>query len=52
MALVEEHGLLVLEDTCEALGSTFVSARNSNTVPKYLGTFGEFGTFSFTTLIT
>ena len=37
--LLHKHGLFLIEDTCEALGST-----NEG---KYLGTIGEFGTFSF-----
>lgn len=39
VALKERHGLLLLEDTCESLGSTYDG--------RYLGTFGECGTFSF-----
>ena len=37
--LVERHGLFLIEDTCESLGSTIDG--------KYLGTIGDFGTFSF-----
>ena len=37
--LLHKHGLFLIEDTCETLGST-----NEG---KYLGTIGEFGTFSF-----
>ena len=39
MEITERHGLEVIEDTCEALGSKFDN--------KFLGTFGRFGTFSF-----
>jgi CDP-6-deoxy-D-xylo-4-hexulose-3-dehydrase len=39
LQLVDEHKLLLIEDTCESLGSTYES--------KKLGTLGEFGTFSF-----
>lgn len=39
MALVREHGLLLIEDTCESLGSKADG--------KTLGTFGAFGTYSF-----
>lgn len=39
MALKNKHSLLLLEDTCESLGSTYNG--------KHLGTFGECGTFSF-----
>jgi CDP-6-deoxy-D-xylo-4-hexulose-3-dehydrase len=35
----EEHNLVIIEDACDALGSKFDG--------KYVGTFGEFGTFSF-----
>ena len=34
-----DHNLLLIEDNCESLGSTFYS--------KQTGTFGRFGTFSF-----
>lgn len=36
---VKSKNMFLIEDTCEALGSKFKS--------KYLGTFGDFGTFSF-----
>lgn len=39
LAFARKHKILVFEDTCESLGSTFKSG--------YLGTFGEMGTFSF-----
>ena len=39
LELVAEHELLLIEDTCESLGSRF---RNG-----FLGTLGQFGTFSF-----
>ncbi len=39
LQLVAEHDLILVEDTCESLGSRY---RNS-----YLGSIGEFGTFSF-----
>jgi CDP-6-deoxy-D-xylo-4-hexulose-3-dehydrase len=38
-ALAERHGLLLIEDTCESLGSTFEG--------RVLGTLGDFGTYSF-----
>jgi CDP-6-deoxy-D-xylo-4-hexulose-3-dehydrase len=38
-ALCDEHGLLLLEDNCEALGATFEG--------RQAGTFGSIGTFSF-----
>ena len=40
---VKKNNLFLIEDTCEALGSKFKS--------KYLGTFGDFGTYSFAILI-
>ena len=39
MKIVKENNLFLLEDTCESLGSRFDD--------KFLGTFGNFGTFSF-----
>lgn len=39
MEIVEKHNLIMMEDTCESLGSTYDG--------KYLGTFGKCGTFSF-----
>ena len=38
-SIIKKNKLYLIEDTCESLGSKF---RN-----KYLGTFGDFGTFSF-----
>ena len=35
----KKNKIYLIEDTCEALGSRYVS--------KYLGTFGDFGTYSF-----
>jgi CDP-6-deoxy-D-xylo-4-hexulose-3-dehydrase len=37
--LVKENDLILIEDTCESLGSKYQD--------RYLGTFGDFGTFSF-----
>ena len=39
MNIVKKNKLYLIEDTCESLGSTFNK--------KYLGNFGDFGTFSF-----
>jgi CDP-6-deoxy-D-xylo-4-hexulose-3-dehydrase len=39
MKIVKKNKLYLIEDTCESLGSTFNK--------KYLGSFGDFGTFSF-----
>ena len=41
--LAKKNGIYLIEDTCELLGSKFNS--------KYLGTFGDFGTYSFIILI-
>ena len=37
--IAKKNNIFLIEDTCEALGSRFGS--------KYLGTFGDFGTYSF-----
>ena len=37
--IAREHGLLLIEDTCESLGSTSGG--------QWLGSFGDFGTYSF-----
>ncbi len=39
MKLINKHKIKLIEDTCESLGSKYKN--------KYLGNFGEFGTFSF-----
>lgn len=39
LRIVQEHDLVLLEDTCESLGSTYLG--------QWLGTLGDFGTFSF-----
>ena len=39
LEIVAKHGLLLMEDTCESLGSTYDG--------RMLGTLGSFGTFSF-----
>lgn len=39
MEIVSDRNLFLMEDTCESLGSTYKN--------KYLGTFGDFGTYSF-----
>lgn len=38
-AIAKEHGLRVIEDSCEALGATYKG--------KHTGTLGEFGVFAF-----
>ena len=37
--IVKDKGLILIEDSCESLGSKYKN--------KYLGTFGKFGTYSF-----
>ena len=39
LKLTKKKKIIIIEDTCESLGSKFKN--------KYLGTFGNFGTFSF-----
>jgi CDP-4-dehydro-6-deoxyglucose reductase, E1 len=39
LRIVQEHDLVLIEDTCESLGSTHLG--------RWLGTLGDFGTFSF-----
>ncbi len=39
MNIIKKHNLILIEDTCESLGTTYKN--------KYLGTFGEFSSFSF-----
>ncbi|MFH1369903.1 MAG: DegT/DnrJ/EryC1/StrS family aminotransferase [Planctomycetota bacterium] len=39
LKLVKEHNLILIEDTCESLGSKYKN--------DFLGTIGDFGTFSF-----
>jgi len=41
--IADEHGLWLVEDSCDALGSTF----DLNGESKLCGTFGHLGTFSF-----
>lgn len=39
MEIVNQHKLILIEDTCESLGSSYNQ--------QYLGTFGDIGTYSF-----
>ena len=39
MNIIKKNNLILIEDTCESLGTTYKN--------KYLGTFGEFSSFSF-----
>jgi CDP-4-dehydro-6-deoxyglucose reductase, E1 len=43
-AFVKKHGLVLVEDTCEALGTFYKAADGTQ---KMLGTCGDFGTYSF-----
>ena len=47
---VREHGLVLVEDTCEALGSFYYPAAavdGQHNKRRFLGTCGDFGTYSF-----
>ena len=39
LKIIKKYNLILIEDTCESLGSKFKN--------KYLGTFGRYGTYSF-----
>mgnify|MGYP001966233696 FL=1 len=39
MQIIKKHKLILIEDTCESLGSKYKN--------KYLGSFGDFSSFSF-----
>ncbi|MDA8764657.1 aminotransferase class I/II-fold pyridoxal phosphate-dependent enzyme [Candidatus Pelagibacter bacterium] len=39
MKIIKKHNLILIEDTCESLGTKYKN--------KYLGTFGDFSSFSF-----
>ena len=45
MDFVSRHNLMLIEDTCESLGSFCASGVGNE--QRMLGTFGDFGTFSF-----
>jgi CDP-4-dehydro-6-deoxyglucose reductase, E1 len=45
-AFVQKHNLVLIEDTCEALG-TFYTASDAGQKQHMLGTCGDFGTYSF-----
>jgi len=45
MEFIKRHKLLLIEDTCESLGSFCNNVKEGER--KMLGTFGDFGTFSF-----
>ena len=45
MDFVTRHRLMLVEDTCESLGSFCLTGAGSDR--RMLGTFGDFGTFSF-----
>ena len=44
LAFVAKHDLVLVEDTCESLGSTFDDGASGK---RFLGTAGDFGTYSF-----
>lgn len=50
MAVAKKHDLWVIEDCCDALGSTYTSKSQSSVlgpVPRHVGTFGHIATCSF-----
>jgi CDP-6-deoxy-D-xylo-4-hexulose-3-dehydrase len=50
MAIANKHNLWVIEDCCDALGSTYTSKSQSSVlspVPRHVGTFGHIATCSF-----
>lgn len=44
--IAEKHGLWLIEDCCDALGSTY-TPDSSPLTPRLVGTFGDIGTVSF-----
>jgi len=46
-AFCEKHGLWLIEDNCDALGSLYFSARQPGLAPRPTGTFGDLSTQSF-----
>lgn len=47
VAFCEKHGLWLVEDNCDSLGSYYTSRRGSEPVTKPTGTFGHIATSSF-----
>jgi len=49
MDLVKKHNLCLIEDNCDALGSTYTTSplAGEGDVPRLTGTFGHISTFSF-----
>ena len=48
LALCQKHNLWLIEDNCDALGSTYnPKPKTQNPKPKYTGSFGHIATFSF-----
>jgi len=46
-ALAKKHNLWLIEDCCDALGSTYTSNNQPSTINRLVGTFGDIGTLSF-----
>lgn len=44
---VRKHGLILIEDTCESLGTFVQGEVEGQSPPRMLGTVGDFGAFSF-----
>ncbi len=53
LRVAKKHNLWLIEDCCDALGSTYtlqdqsLSPESSNPSPRFVGTFGDIGTVSF-----
>ncbi|MBA3024401.1 MAG: lipopolysaccharide biosynthesis protein RfbH [Gammaproteobacteria bacterium] len=46
-ALAKKHKLWLIEDCCDALGSTYTSSSQPSAINRLVGTFGDIGTLSF-----
>jgi CDP-6-deoxy-D-xylo-4-hexulose-3-dehydrase len=47
LEIVQKHGLFLIEDCCDALGSTYRRAGDSDSADSFVGSFGHIATFSF-----
>ena len=46
-ALAKKHNLWLIEDCCDALGSTYTSSNQPSSINRLVGTFGDIATLSF-----
>lgn len=46
-SIVQKHGLFLIEDCCDALGSTYKKVKDSAVADAFVGSFGNIATFSF-----